>query len=47
MKEVSKREGQPLAELFDWFDGGWPAFADWRRGAPPCGSKIAWRRIAT
>ena len=32
MKEVSKREGQPLAELFDWFDGGWPAFADWRRG---------------
>ena len=33
MKEVSKRESQPLAELFDWFDGGWPAFADWRRGA--------------
>lgn len=33
MKEVSKRESQPLAEFFDWFDGGWPAFADWRRGA--------------
>jgi HSP20 family molecular chaperone IbpA len=32
MKEVSKRETQPLAEFFDWFDGGWPAFADWRRG---------------
>ena len=32
MKEVSKRESQPLAELFDWFEGGWPAFADWRRG---------------
>ena len=32
MKEVSKRENQPLAEFFDWFDVGWPALADWRRG---------------
>jgi HSP20 family molecular chaperone IbpA len=33
MKEVSKREAQPLSELFDWFDGGWPALMEWRRGA--------------
>jgi HSP20 family protein len=33
VKELSRRENQPLAELFEWFDGGWPAFADWRRGA--------------
>jgi HSP20 family molecular chaperone IbpA len=33
VKELSRRENQPLAELFDWFEGGWPALADWRRGA--------------
>jgi HSP20 family molecular chaperone IbpA len=33
VKELSRRENQPLAELFDLFEGGWPAFADWRRGA--------------
>jgi HSP20 family molecular chaperone IbpA len=33
VKELSRRENQPLAELFDWFEGGLPAFADWRRGA--------------
>jgi HSP20 family protein len=32
VKELSRRD-QPLAELFDWFEGGWPALADWRRGA--------------
>jgi HSP20 family molecular chaperone IbpA len=23
----------PLTELFDWFESGWPAMADWRRDA--------------
>lgn len=33
MSGIVKREpAQSLSELFDWFDLGWPAFAEWRRG---------------
>lgn len=39
MAAISKRE-TPLAELFDWFDAGWPALAEWRREMAPAAIRI-------
>jgi hypothetical protein len=34
MSAVTKHSPtSPLTELFDWFESGWPAMGDWRRGA--------------
>ena len=34
MNAVTKRNPvAPLTELFDWFESGWPAMAEWRREA--------------
>lgn len=34
MNAVTKRSPvSPLTELFDWFESGWPAVAEWRRDA--------------
>ena len=34
MNAVTKRStASPLTELFDWFESGWPAVAEWRRDA--------------
>jgi HSP20 family molecular chaperone IbpA len=32
---IRRQSTSPLAELFDWFDAGWPALAEWRREASP------------
>jgi HSP20 family molecular chaperone IbpA len=39
MAAISKRD-TPLAELFDWFDAGWPALAEWRREMTPTAIRI-------
>jgi HSP20 family molecular chaperone IbpA len=34
MNAVTKRNPvSPLSDLFDWFESGWPAVAEWRRDA--------------
>jgi HSP20 family molecular chaperone IbpA len=34
MAELTKRRSaSPLAELFDWFESGWPSAMEWRREA--------------
>lgn len=40
MAAITRRESSPLAELFDWFDAGWPALAEWRREMSPAAIRI-------
>jgi len=31
MAVLARRTASPLTDLFDWFESGWPAMAEWRR----------------
>lgn len=36
MAALTKKESaSPLADLFDWFDAGWPAVTEWRQHMAP------------